>query len=101
MRLIDAEALAKFIDYGHLHNPNEKAYSENDIREMIDMMPTANLLVTVPIMCKDCKHYRKHSGHFESWRFKKGDGVCKYHNYLCVESEKDYCAWGEKKNETD
>lgn len=42
MRLIDADALAKFIDYGHLHNPNEKAYSENDIREMIDMMPTAD-----------------------------------------------------------
>lgn len=42
MRLIDADALAKFIDYGHLHNPNEKAYSENDIREMIDMMPTVD-----------------------------------------------------------
>lgn len=40
MRLIDADALAKFIDYGHLNNPNEKLYSENDIREMIDMMPT-------------------------------------------------------------
>ena len=39
-RLIDADALAKFIDYGHLNNPNEKLYSENDIREMIDMMPT-------------------------------------------------------------
>ena len=42
MRLIDADALAKFIDYGHLNNPNEKLYSENDIREMIDMMPTIN-----------------------------------------------------------
>lgn len=40
VRLIDADALAKFIDYGHLNNPNEKLYSENDIREMIDMMPT-------------------------------------------------------------
>ena len=40
--MIDADALAKFIDYGHLHNPNEKAYSENDIREMIDMMPTVD-----------------------------------------------------------
>ena len=39
-RLIDAGALAKFIDYGHLNNPDEKLYSENDIREMIDMMPT-------------------------------------------------------------
>ncbi len=40
VRLIDADALAKFIDYGHLNNPNDKLYSENDIREMIDMMPT-------------------------------------------------------------
>ena len=39
-RLIDADALVKFIDYGHLNNPDEKLYSENDIREMIDMMPT-------------------------------------------------------------
>ena len=44
MRLIDGSALAKFIDYGHLHNPNEKAYSENDIREMIDMMPTVDAI---------------------------------------------------------
>lgn len=42
MRLIDADALAKFIDYGHLNNPNDKCYSENDIREMIDMMPTVD-----------------------------------------------------------
>ncbi len=46
MRLIDGDALAKFIDYGHLNNPNEKLYSENDIREMIDMMPTVD---AVPI----------------------------------------------------
>ncbi len=55
MRLIDGDALAKFIDYGHLNNPNEKLYSENDIREMIDMMPTVD---AVPVIrCKDCKHY--------------------------------------------
>jgi len=46
MRPIDADALAKFIDYGHLNNPNEKLYSENDIREMIDMMPTVDVKPT-------------------------------------------------------
>lgn len=40
VRLIDADALANYIDFGHLINPNEKSYSENDIRKMIDMMPT-------------------------------------------------------------
>ena len=44
MRLIDADVLAKFIDYGHLNNPNEKLYSENDIREIIDMMPTVDAI---------------------------------------------------------
>lgn len=53
-RYIDADALAKFIDYGHLNNPNEKLYSENDIREMIDMMPTVD---AVPVIrCKDCRN---------------------------------------------
>ena len=50
MRPIDADALAKFIDYGHLNNPNEKLYSENDIREMIDMMPTVD---AVPSLTKE------------------------------------------------
>lgn len=40
MRLIDADALSKFIDCGHFNNPNEKLYSENDIEEMIFLMPT-------------------------------------------------------------
>ena len=52
MRLIDADALAKFIDYGHLNNPDEKLYSENDIREMIDMMPSIDAVQVV--RCKDC-----------------------------------------------
>ena len=40
MRMIDVYEFDKLIDYGHLNNPDEKLYSENDIREMIDMMPT-------------------------------------------------------------
>lgn len=44
MKLIDADALANYIDFGHLINPNEKSYSENDIREMIDEMPTVEAI---------------------------------------------------------
>ena len=61
-RYIDADALAKFIDYGHLNNPDEKLYSENDIREMIDMMPT----ITEPvrhgkwIKADSQQYFRKH-----------------------------------------
>ena len=57
MRLIDADALTEFIDDGHLNNPNEKLYSENDIREMIDMMPTVD---AVPVIrCKDCVEFNR------------------------------------------
>jgi hypothetical protein len=87
MRLIDADALAKFIDYGHLNNPNEKLYSENDIREMIDMMPTVD---AVPIVrCKDCKHY---------YALNEVRGNCSEYNFI----EKipiDYCSWAERKEE--
>ena len=81
-RLIDADALAKFIDYGHLNNPNEKLYSENDIREMIDMMPTVD---AVPVVrCEQCTW--RHMGECMFWA---GDGM--YTEYY------DYCSRGKRK----
>lgn len=47
--------------------------------------------------CKDCKHYQAHTGKFAHWRNMPGDGVCKYHNYMRVFAEKDYCSKGERK----
>lgn len=88
MRLIDADALAKFIDYGHLNNPNEKLYSENDIREMIDMMPTQPVDAVPVIRCKDC-------------RFRNQFGFC--HRWLWVPAPKmeddEYCSGAERKEE--
>ena len=77
MRLIDAEVLAKFIDFGHLRNPNEKAYSENDIREMIDMCVTIDAPVrhgywqitdAYPhnVYCSEC-HTKYAQTHWEVW----------------------------------
>lgn len=89
MRLIDADALAKFIDYGHLHNPNEKAYSENDIREMIDMMPTAD---AVPVIrCKDCKYYNPQQHYCE--------GIGNWFGYDGEWSDNGYCYKAERKEE--
>ena len=88
MRLIDADALAKFIDYGHLNNPNEKLYSENDIREMIDMMPTVDAVEVV--RCRDCK-YNYHN--------MIPSGEAEYGCTKCVElpiTADFYCAWGER-----
>ena len=82
MRLIDADALAKFIDYGHLNNPNEKMYSENDIREMIDMMPTID---AVPVVrCEQCTWW--YMGECMFWA---GDGMLTEHY--------DYCSRGKRK----
>ena len=86
MRPIDADALAKFIDYGHLNNPNEKLYSENDIREMIDMTPTID---AVPVIrCKDCKHY---------YALNEVRGNCSEYNFI-EKISLDYCSWAERKD---
>jgi len=81
MRLIDADALAKFIDYGHLNNPDEKLYSENDIREMIDMMPSIDAVQVV--RCKDCKYYKENTM------------VCSRYGL----EDDDYCSWAERREE--
>ena len=87
MKLIDADALAKFIDYGHLNNPDEKLYSENDIREMIDMMPTIDAVQVT--LCKDCVYaFPADTPH------------------TCTRSEMrikayGFCAWATKRRNTD
>lgn len=42
MRLIDADALIKFIDCGHLRNPLEMCFSERDVVDMIESRPTVS-----------------------------------------------------------
>ena len=56
MRPIDADNMAKFIDFGHLNNPDSKVFSENDVGEMIDMMPTIDAVIVV--RCAYCKHLK-------------------------------------------
>lgn len=41
MRLIDADALIKFIDAGHLRHPGELTFSEVDVVNMLREQPTA------------------------------------------------------------
>ena len=86
MKLIDADALAKFIDYGHLNNPNEKLYSENDIREMIDMMPTVD---AVPVVrCRECR-FRDRFGFCRRWLWQKAPKM----------EDDEYCSGAERKEE--
>ena len=53
MRLIDADAIISFIDAGHLRNPLELAWSDNDVVDMIESRPTID---AVPVVrCGECK----------------------------------------------
>lgn len=40
MRLIDADALIRFIDCGHLRSPTEVCFSERDVVGMLEKAPT-------------------------------------------------------------
>lgn len=52
MRLIDADALIEFIDLGHLRHPDELAFSELDVVNMLNHAPTAYDMDKV-VMCLD------------------------------------------------
>lgn len=54
---IDRKAAIDFIDAGHLVNPNEKRYSENDIVALLKALPTIDAVEVV--RCKDCIYYEK------------------------------------------
>lgn len=41
MKLIDTDALIKFIDAGHLRHPGELVFSELDVVNMLNHAPTA------------------------------------------------------------
>ena len=51
-RYIDADKFIKWLDVGHLRSPSEICYSEGDVKVMIDMQPTADVVEVV--RCKDC-----------------------------------------------
>lgn len=46
-RLIDADAIISFIDAGHLQNPLELAWSDNDVVDMIESRPTIDAVPVV------------------------------------------------------
>jgi hypothetical protein len=51
-RYIDADAIISFVDAGHLRNPLELAWSDNDVVDMIESRPTVD---AVPVVrCKEC-----------------------------------------------
>ena len=51
--LIDRQAAIDFVDAGHLVNPNEPRWSDNDVVKFLKSRPPAQPDI---IRCKDCKH---------------------------------------------
>lgn len=83
-RYIDADKFIKWLDVGHLRSPSEICYSEGDVKVMIDMQPTADVVEVV--RCKGCMF----------WRGKDHDGVC-IENGLATRMENEFCSRGKKK----
>lgn len=52
-RYIDADAIISFVDAGHLRNPLELAWSDNDVVDMIESRPTVDAVQVV--RCGECK----------------------------------------------
>lgn len=46
-RLIDADEIISFVDAGHLRNPLELAWSDNDVVDMIESRPTVDAVPVV------------------------------------------------------
>ena len=43
-RYIDADKFIEWLDVGHLRSPSEICYCEGDVKVMIDMQPTADVV---------------------------------------------------------
>jgi hypothetical protein len=55
-RLIDADELFKYIEIGHLRNPSELCFSENDVADLIMNAPTIDAVPAVRGKWKPVKY---------------------------------------------
>ena len=79
-RYIDADAIITFVGAGHLRNPMEKTWSDNDVVDMIESRPTVD---AVPVVrCGRCEYYSSEMN------------CCSYVNGLQNVTKTDYCSYG-------
>lgn len=100
-RYIDADKFIEWLDVGHLRSPSEICYCEGDVKVMIDMQPTADVVEVV--RCKDCKYYTAH--YYGSY----GDyGRCDHpqqeYDIECFDmwvstNPDDFCSYGERRED--
>lgn len=81
-RLIDADALKKFLHEEDFETPDERWRPESEFAKMIEYAPTVDAVEAV--RCKDCK-------------YSNDDGtICRYSVGRAVEPE-HFCGYGERK----
>lgn len=86
--LIDRQAAIDFIAAGHLCNPNEPRWSDNEIVNFLKSRPSAQPEI---IRCKDCKHRDPEDkkcdcGHDIVWNLPRQD------DWYCADAERRHDA---------
>ena len=88
-RYIDADKFIDWLDIGHLRSPSEICYSEGDVKIMIDMQQTADVVEVV--RCKDCQWFSVHN---KDGCYRPG---LDHHAQMTPVYENDYCSYGTPK----
>lgn len=85
-RYIDVDVLLLKID---LHGTNKFGMLDEDIREFIRSIPTAD--VAEVVRCKDCKYYQDNNGGYLQ-------DMCRWRQDETPD-EDDFCSFGERKDD--
>ena len=91
MELIDRQAAIDFIDAGHLCNPNEPRWSDNEVVNFLKSRPSAQPEI---IRCNACKHWTQTTGNMRGF----GLGNCDYINAKFVNCN-GFCYWAERRTD--
>ena len=91
-RYIDADALIDFIAPGHLRSPTEICFSENMVKNIVDLMPTADVVEVV--RCRECKRWNTV---FD--REKAEYGLCQTRTQLEATRYDSFCSNGERRTD--
>ena len=91
MKYINTDELKAFIDAGKYRNPCERVFSENDIIDMVNEMPPADVVEVV--RCKNCK-YREKSFYGNRRDYCEKRSTLEHTEYV---NPTDFCSKGDRK----
>ena len=89
-RYIDADKFIEWLDVGHLRPPSEICLSELNVKKMIELQPTEDV---VPVVrCSQCR--KRYTTECALWFSQLDDN-----QYFCgaIHNDDFYCSYGERK----